>query len=339
MEHVSGSKPKIAIIIDKEGWAFSNTANQIKKYLSEYYDIDIIPMDIFGDNVVKMFLLIQDYNLAFFMWRGIISWLDSDFSRYYIDQLGFEYEVFLEKFIKQKNIVTAVYDHLFLETEKERTNFILDNIKDYFVSSVKLKNIYSQFEKKPSYVIADGVDLDLFKKKDNKNDDINNKKIVIGWTGNSKFADENDDDLKGLNKVIKPAVEELIKEGYNVELKIADRNIKLIPHNEMPDYYNEIDIYVCASRTEGTPNPVLEAMACGIPIISTDVGIVPEVFGNKQKEFIIERNKDDLKQKIKTLIENNTILEQLSNENLNQIQEWSWENKAKLFKDFFDKNI
>ncbi len=31
----------------------------------------------------------------------------------------------------------------------------------------------------------------------------------------------------------------------------------MIAHEDMPEYYNDIDIYVCASRTEGTPNTVL----------------------------------------------------------------------------------
>ncbi|WZB73295.1 glycosyltransferase family 4 protein [Achromobacter xylosoxidans] len=44
----------------------------------------------------------------------------------------------------------------------------------------------------------------------------------------------------------------------------------------MPAYYNSLDLYVCPSAIEGTPNPVLEAMACGVPVISTDVGIVPK---------------------------------------------------------------
>ena len=173
----------------------------------------------------------------------------------------------------------------------------------------------------------------------NKFKNFNQQKLIIGWSGNSKFSDEEDDDLKGLNKIIRPTVEKLIYEGYNIELKIADKNVKLIPHNEMPNYYNNIDVYVCASRTEGTPNTVLEAMGCGIPIISTNVGIVPEVFGTKQSEFIIKREEEDLIKKIKILYNNKNILEQLSKENLNQIQEWSWEKKSIIFKEFFDKNL
>ena len=296
-------KAKIAIIIDKKGWAYANTANQIKKNLDKYYQIDIISMEVFKDNIVKLFLYLSDYDLSFFLWRGLISWLYSDYSKIYIENLGFEYNDFIEKY-------------------------------------QILKNIYDNYTKKPSYVISDGVDLNLFRMFDkNKFKNFNQQKLIIGWSGNSKFSDEEDDDLKGLNKIIRPTVEKLIYEGYNIELKIADKNVKLIPHNEMPNYYNNIDVYVCASRTEGTPNTVLEAMGCGIPIISTNVGIVPEVFGTKQSEFIIKREEEDLIKKIKILYNNKNILEQLSKENLNQIQEWSWEKKSIIFKEFFDKNL
>ena len=333
-------KPKIAIIIDTEGWAFSNGAKQIKKNLCQFYDIDIIPMDVFGDNVVKLFLLGTDYNLMFFMWRGLISWIYSDFSKDYIRKLGFEYEEFLDKYLRKRNIVTGIYDHLFIETEKARTDFILENVKDYIVCSEKLKAIYQKYDKKPSYVIADGVDLELFKMKDlQKYNNLENRNIRIGWTGNSKFTDENDDDLKGLNKIIRPAVSELVEEGYQIELNVADRNVKKIPHNEMPEYYNNIDVYVCASRTEGHPDPVLEAMACGVPVISTDVGIVTEVFGDKQKEFIIERSKDELKKKIIELLKNKQTLQELSKENIEHIQDWSWKKKSELYKEFFDNNL
>ena len=336
----SNNKPTIAIIIDKEGWAFSNAAEQIKMNLSYFYNIEIIPMDIFGDNVIKLILYTSEFDLVFFMWRGIISWIYSDYSRKFIEKIGFEYNDFLEKFLKKGNIVTAVYDHLFLESETERTKFILDNVKSYIVCSQKLKKIYSRFEKKPSYVISDGVDLELFKMKDvNKYDNLEEITIKIGWTGNSKFADTEDDDLKGLKNVIRPAIEELQKEGYNIVLVAADRNEKMIPHDEMPDYYNNIHIYVCASRTEGHPAPVLESMACGIPVISTNVGIVPELFGTKQKKFIISRSKDELKQKITKLINNKKLLKELSNENLIQIQQWSWKNKCKMMKKFFDDNL
>ena len=53
---MKNTKPRIALMIDKEGWALDNSAKQIKKYLSDYYDIDIIPMDIFGDIAIKLLI-------------------------------------------------------------------------------------------------------------------------------------------------------------------------------------------------------------------------------------------------------------------------------------------
>lgn len=331
-------KKKIAIVIDKEGWAYDLSAKQIKKNISQY-DVDIIPMDIFEDNFVKMLLLSEKYDLMFVMWRGLISWLQSDYSKEYIKYLGFDYEEFLDKYLRSGKIVTGVYDHLFLNSEKERTEFICNNVK-YIVCSKKLYDIYCNLKdvKKPAMIVPDGVDLKKFYMQNTeKYKNIENRKIIIGWCGNSKFADEEDDDLKGLNKIIKPAVNELIEEGCNIELDIADRNIKKIEHDDMPDYYNKIDVYICASRTEGNPSPVLESMACGIPVISTDVGIVSEVFGKKQKQFIIKRDKDVLKKKIKELIDNKKLFEELSKENLEQIKKRDWKDQVKIFEEFFDK--
>lgn len=331
-------KKKIAIVIDKEGWAFDLIAKQIKSK-SNKYEIDILPMELFEDNFVKMLLLSEKYDLMFVMWRGLISWLQSDYSKDYIKYLGFDYENFLDKYLRNGKIVTAVYDHLFINSEFEITEFIFNNIKKYMVCSKKLEKIYRDLKNipNPTMVVSTGVELEKFYMFDkNKYKNIN-RTIVFGWSGNSKFTDETDDDLKGLRKIIKPAIQELIDEGYDIKLDIADRNIKKIDHDDMPDYYNKIDAYICASRTEGDPNPVLESMACGIPVISTDVGIVSEVFGKKQKQFIIKRDKDELKKKIKELIDNKKLFEELSKENLEQIKKRDWKDQVKIFEEFFDK--
>jgi hypothetical protein len=92
----------------------------------------------------------------------------------------------------------------------------------------------------------------------------------------------------------------------------------------MPDYYNKIDVLLCASTIEGTPNPVLEAMACGVPVISTDVGIVPEVFGPKQREFIVQRDVSSMAGAIRKLCLNRGLLIELSEENQVRIEDWDW---------------
>lgn len=340
-------KKKIAIIYDVDGWAFNNIAKEIKKHLENDFEIDILPVSVFDDNIIRLVLLAERYDLVHCLWRGLLSCLDYEYARGYIYNMGLTFEEFMDKYYSKVNITTSVYDHKFLDEESfETTKSFAKYAKNYTVSSTILRDIYNELDidKKPMAVISDGVDTTKFKPKNLdrfKQENINDRKIKIGWVGNSEFTDsEGDSDLKGVRKIIKPVLQELINEGYPIEMKFADRKEGYIPHEKMPDYYNSIDVYICASKNEGTPNPVLESMASGVPVISTNVGIVRDAFGKLQEEFILkERTKEELKDKLIRLLDKKELFEQLSKENLEQIKEWTWEKKCNQFKEFFKENL
>lgn len=63
-----------------------------------------------------------------------------------------------------------------------------------------------------------------------------------------------------------------------------------IPHDELPDYLNELKLLVLPSYSEGLPNIVSEAMACGTPVLATPVGGVPDLIKEGETGFIIENN-------------------------------------------------
>lgn len=333
-------KKKIALVVDVENWAYHHIALEIQEGLKNKYHIDII-FRVYVENIVSLVYMTQDYDLIHFFWRGDLYLFDGDFVKYYVQDGGMELKYFKEKYLKHLLITTSVYDHLFLDKKEiDKTKTILDNCFGYTVCSKKLFEIYNErFIKKPDMEITDGVNLDKFFPIDTNRFELDNiikkEKIFIGWVGNSSWEEQRED-MKGVNTILKPALADLKSKGYKIEELFADKQIRMIPHNQMNEYYSKIDILICTSKIEGTPNPILEAMACGIPVISTDVGIVPELFGEKQQEFILEeRNIECLKKKILFLLQKPSLFEELSKENINKIKQWNWKNKIKEFDDFF----
>lgn len=68
-------------------------------------------------------------------------------------------------------------------------------------------------------------------------------------------------------------------EQQAAQLGIADRVhfLGARPHAELPLWMNRADLLCLASRSEGMPNVVLEARACGLPVVTTPAGALPEL--------------------------------------------------------------
>lgn len=335
-------REKVALVADVDYWAFANIARHVKHELKEF-EIDVLYVTDFA-NLLQLFLALDGYDLVHFLCRWPLKGLVTGAADRRGKRVGYSVGEAVRSFLHRTAVTAAIYDHLDLSgPEIHGFKETLSMIDGYAVCSQTLFDIYSHIDgyPPPAAVLPDGVDLDLFMRTNSARfDDVASRPLVVGWAGNSAWPKTGEEDAKGLRTIIRPALEVLSREGIVTVENFADRQHGLRPLAEMPDYYGSIDVYVCASETEGTPNPVLEAMACGVPVISTDVGIVREVFGPLQTELILpERSVDAMAAALRRLHNDPDLLRRLSTENLKSIATWNWKERARAFAPFFSSTI
>lgn len=93
--------------------------------------------------------------------------------------------------------------------------------------------------------------------------------------------------LIGGDGPLKDEVKEYLK---NKDLMGNVHFVGWISRSNLPNFLNQIKIIVLPSYTEGLPNIMLEAMACGTLVLATPVGSIPDIIENGKTGFIIKNN-------------------------------------------------
>ncbi len=165
-------------------------------------------------------------------------------------------------------------------------------------------------------VLPNGVDNTVFYPRDRSlvRTELGLKKRVVLSVGNLRRlkghdilirAMENIDDATLLIIGVGEELENLkqITESYGNKIEV--RFLGDIPNDDLPAYYSTADVFALASSSEGCPNVVLEAIACGTPVVATAVGAIPELLPASCHEFLVrERNVAGFSSAIKRCLEN-----------------------------------
>ncbi len=96
------------------------------------------------------------------------------------------------------------------------------------------------------------------------------------------------------------------------------------------------EVFVFPSYFEGFGLPVIEAMACGAPVISTNVTSLPEVGGNAAV-YINPGDSEMLRDKLEMILSDNGLKEDIRKRSLSRAQEFSWDNTAKNMERVFEQ--
>jgi len=119
---------------------------------------------------------------------------------------------------------------------------------------------------------------------------LSREKGVLNFVNAIPKIIQDNDDYKFLIGGDGPLRDEIKKYIVINNLNDKVKIIGWIPHDELPDFLNELKLLVIPSYTESGPIIALEAMACGTPILATRVGHVLNMVKDGETGFIMENN-------------------------------------------------
>ena len=278
---------KILVLIDRKNWAYHSIAKGLLKYGDVKFDV----MPIKG-NAPKIKKRYKKYERFLVMgWQNY-----SDVS-----------------FLPKRDTLVGLHGHHSWDggqTTPDDDVEVPTKLHDLLRSFGGVNAVSKRLKKLFPYSVytPNGVDIELFKpdgRRHRKGDEY-----VVGTTYTKKH-----DWRKGVSEFIEPACDELF-----LKLLPAKANV---PHEEMPKYYNSIDIYVNASSSEGMSLGVLEAMACGKPVIST--------WPLEQEGYMLaERSVNGIGLALYQLLP----MLAMDTAKQTRMSEWSWEVRAKAWTEF-----
>jgi glycosyltransferase involved in cell wall biosynthesis len=143
-------------------------------------------------------------------------------------------------------------------------------------------------------LIPCGVDLEVFKSLDRAR-----ARVRLGLPERGKIVLFPFDPQRKIKRyeLARAAVEALGDPDVQILAVFGKEN------EEMPWYYNAADVMVLCSESEGSPTSIKEALACNIPVVSTDVGDVREIIGEIDGCEICEDNVESIAKGLRRILE------------------------------------
>ncbi|MGA2914996.1 MAG: glycosyltransferase family 4 protein [Sedimentisphaerales bacterium] len=197
-------------------------------------------------------------------------------------------------------------------------------------------------------VIPNGVDIEKFypisENRTKKSDLI--RLITVGRLSITKRVN-----------ILTDAVKILVGQGKNVKLLVvgggslkdslektaARKNLSnyiefrgIVDSEQMPQFYQNSDLYVSATMQEGMSNAMLEAMACGLPIITTPCEGVDELI--KGNGVIVKKETaGGIAKAISELVMNTEKLESMSKAARKHAENFTWKSISQTYLNFYQK--
>ncbi|MEQ1700900.1 MAG: glycosyltransferase family 4 protein [Ilumatobacteraceae bacterium] len=304
------SAPRVLAIADRPGWAIDRKALNLQRVLAGRYDItvryqrEVTPADLDAADLVMVFYWLETLQMEQLPPGALAACTD--------------------------RLVMGVCSHFELDGEQREPGVAMLNSlpRAVFVNSRLLEDKCRPLLTAPLHYTPNGVDTAFFTPAPRPREQAVGE-LRVGWAGslgNMGAAQ------RGFHDVIEPAIAAV----PGAVLHTAIREQQWRTAAEMVEWYRELDVYVCASVDEGTPNPCLEAAACGISIVTTRVGNMPELIVDGVNGHFHEGTVASLAERLTGLRDSPSLTAQLGARLRADIIEWDWARQAERYATMFD---
>ena len=177
-----------------------------------------------------------------------------------------------------------------------------------FAPNEIFKPINFQYDKPINFILSDVAHPNLIKVFYNlKKRGIKHKLLIFGWRG-SGYSNARE-----------------IATTLNIQNDIIFT--EHLPQEELVKLYNTADVFIHIADYEGFGFPPLEAMACGCPVVSTNVGALPEIIGDAG---ILKNPKDvkGIEKAVYDVLTNENMRKEMSKKSIKQAEKFSWKKTA-----------
>lgn len=134
----------------------------------------------------------------------------------------------------------------------------------------------------------------------------------------------------------------IVGDDMSAGLEALSINVEepLYESKDIQAVFDWADIMVLPSRFEGLPLVIIDAMSCGVPVVSTNVGAISEIIEHEKTGFLLEEN-DFVSQAgdiLSSFDANNKLLQNIARNALEAARNFSWEERSKKFVDLLNSN-
>jgi teichuronic acid biosynthesis glycosyltransferase TuaC len=148
----------------------------------------------------------------------------------------------------------------------------------------------------PTHVVPNGIDLDHFQPMSKLRA---RQRLGLPEKGRLALFVSNPDRIEKQYELADRALATVRQRGLGIDPLVVFNK----PHRELPTYMNAADLLLLTSSREGSPNAIKEAMACNLPIVSTDVGDVRQVIGTTDNCVLADASPEDIARGIEQVLD------------------------------------